>query len=295
VLNVREEPDTTATILTKLQQGQEVEVVGRNSEATWLFIRLEDGGNAWVSAQWVQMEVSVEQLPLAPSPSTIAGAATSASSTAQSTSSPNSTRPAYGPVTPSPSEPLVNSGATTGAGTFEISTILQQRGIGGFVQSTPMALGCGFWIAIIGLVILAWRNDRVRERLSSWGVMATYGCAMIFLPVLIIGPFWFLIVIGYVIFALFGRIAAGFRKPSKASYTPPASYQGQNVAQATPSTYDEDPYRGYSPEPSLSRSEQRRQWEEERKEDEKWREDFRSEHGRDPDFGDEITRGWWFW
>lgn len=294
VLNVREEPSTAATILTKLQQGQEVEVVGRNSDATWLFIELSDGRSAWVSAEWVQVEVPIEQLPLPSTPLAIAAPATPAPSTT-SAARPDSTRPIYGPVTPTHSEPLANSGATTGAGKFDISTIVQQPNFAGFVQAALTVFVIGFWIAIVGLFILALRNGRFRERLSSCGFMAAFGCAMVFLPMLIVGPFWILIVIGFGIFALFNRIAEGFRKPSKANYSSPASYPGQNVTQAIPETYNEEPYRGYFHEPSLSRSEQRRQWAEEKREEEEWRENFRKEHGRDPDTGDEMTRGWWLW
>jgi hypothetical protein len=65
VLNIREGPARTTASLGKLQKGQEVTVVGRNGDGTWLQIERPDGaGLGWVSAEFVTVTGDVNTLPV---------------------------------------------------------------------------------------------------------------------------------------------------------------------------------------------------------------------------------------
>ncbi|MGC8827208.1 MAG: SH3 domain-containing protein, partial [Anaerolineae bacterium] len=66
VLNVRKAPSTSADIVAKLQQGTMLPVLARTPAGDWLLIRLGSGEQAWVAAEWVEVSVPVESLPVAP-------------------------------------------------------------------------------------------------------------------------------------------------------------------------------------------------------------------------------------
>jgi hypothetical protein len=51
--NVRAEPNTTATILTILTDGEVYDVLEMNSERTWYKIRLESGQEGWIGSSRV--------------------------------------------------------------------------------------------------------------------------------------------------------------------------------------------------------------------------------------------------
>ena len=58
-------PARTTPSLGKLQQGQEVTVIGRNSDSTWVQIERPDGaGTGWVSAEFVTISGDVNSLPV---------------------------------------------------------------------------------------------------------------------------------------------------------------------------------------------------------------------------------------
>lgn len=64
ILNARAEPNTDSEILTKLQQGTMLPVVGRNIAGDWVLITLSDGTEAWLSADWVELSVPIDSLPI---------------------------------------------------------------------------------------------------------------------------------------------------------------------------------------------------------------------------------------
>lgn len=64
ILNAREEPNTDAEILTKLQQGTMLPVLGRSVAGDWVLIALSDGTEAWVSSEWVESSIPIDSLPV---------------------------------------------------------------------------------------------------------------------------------------------------------------------------------------------------------------------------------------
>lgn len=65
VLNIRQGPARTTASLGKLQKGQEVTVVGRNGDSTWLQIQIPNKTDlGWVSAEFVTVNGDVNSLPV---------------------------------------------------------------------------------------------------------------------------------------------------------------------------------------------------------------------------------------
>lgn len=65
VLNIRAGPARTTASLGKLQKGQQVTVLGRNGDGTWLQIERPDGaGQGWVSAEFVTLNGDINTLPV---------------------------------------------------------------------------------------------------------------------------------------------------------------------------------------------------------------------------------------
>jgi hypothetical protein len=67
VLNIRQGPARTTPSLGKLQPQQQVTVVGRNGDATWLEIQIPENvgtGTGWVSAEFVTVNGDVNTLPV---------------------------------------------------------------------------------------------------------------------------------------------------------------------------------------------------------------------------------------
>lgn len=65
VLNIRQGPARTTPSLGKLKQGEQVTVVGRNGDGTWLQVERPDGaGTGWVSAEFVTVSGDVNTLPV---------------------------------------------------------------------------------------------------------------------------------------------------------------------------------------------------------------------------------------
>ena len=62
-INVRNQPSQTGRILGQLNPGEEVVIVGRNEDSSWLQI-LYDAGRAWVAAFLLRVEGDVAALPL---------------------------------------------------------------------------------------------------------------------------------------------------------------------------------------------------------------------------------------
>lgn len=68
-INVREGPGTNFDILTALPAGTGVQIIGQNGDGSWLNIRMDDGREGWMSAQFIRVEPSSTPFPTrTPSP-----------------------------------------------------------------------------------------------------------------------------------------------------------------------------------------------------------------------------------
>jgi uncharacterized protein YgiM (DUF1202 family) len=55
-INVRQGPSTNNPVVTTLEPGTEVRVLGRNSDGSWINIQLDDGTEGWVSAELLEIQ-----------------------------------------------------------------------------------------------------------------------------------------------------------------------------------------------------------------------------------------------
>jgi len=67
-INVRAGPGTEHQIVGELVEGNQVAVLGRNAEGTWLRVRTQEGVLGWVSAELVRLEAAREIPVLTPDP-----------------------------------------------------------------------------------------------------------------------------------------------------------------------------------------------------------------------------------
>lgn len=63
-LRMRSGPGTNYQVLLLLAEGQEVDVLGRDEAGEWLKISLDSGEEGWVAAEFVDVGVAVEALPI---------------------------------------------------------------------------------------------------------------------------------------------------------------------------------------------------------------------------------------
>jgi hypothetical protein len=63
-LRMRSGPGTSYEVLVLLAEGQEVDVLGRDETGEWLKISLDSGEEGWVAAEFVDVGVAVEALPI---------------------------------------------------------------------------------------------------------------------------------------------------------------------------------------------------------------------------------------
>ena len=63
-LRMRSGPGTNYEVLVFLAEGQEVDVLGRDEAGEWLKISLDSGEEGWVAAEFVDVDVAVEALPI---------------------------------------------------------------------------------------------------------------------------------------------------------------------------------------------------------------------------------------
>jgi CRP-like cAMP-binding protein/uncharacterized protein YraI len=63
-LRMRSGPGTNYKVLLFLAEGQEVDVLGRDEAGEWLKISLDSGEEGWVTAEFVDVGVAVEALPI---------------------------------------------------------------------------------------------------------------------------------------------------------------------------------------------------------------------------------------
>jgi len=67
-LRMRSGPGTNYEVLTLLAEGQEVDVLGRDETGEWLKISLDSGEEGWVAAEFIDVGVDVEALPIVSGP-----------------------------------------------------------------------------------------------------------------------------------------------------------------------------------------------------------------------------------
>jgi uncharacterized protein YraI len=63
-LRMRSGPGTNYEVLVSLAEDQEVDVLGRDETGEWLKISLDSGEEGWVAAEFVDVSVAVEALPI---------------------------------------------------------------------------------------------------------------------------------------------------------------------------------------------------------------------------------------
>jgi CRP-like cAMP-binding protein/uncharacterized protein YraI len=68
-LRMRSGPGTNYEVLVLLAEDQEVDVLGRDETGEWLVISLDSGEEGWVAAEFVDVGVDVEALPIVSGPS----------------------------------------------------------------------------------------------------------------------------------------------------------------------------------------------------------------------------------
>ncbi|GIV85486.1 MAG: hypothetical protein KatS3mg052_2493 [Candidatus Roseilinea sp.] len=66
LLNIRSGPGTRFRIIGQLDPGEQVELLTRNTEASWLRIRSASGVVGWVSRDYVDTAFDIRQLPIQP-------------------------------------------------------------------------------------------------------------------------------------------------------------------------------------------------------------------------------------
>ena len=66
---MRSGPGTDYEVLVMLAEGQEVDVLGRDEAGEWLKISVDSGEEGWVAAEFIDVGVAVEALPIVTGPS----------------------------------------------------------------------------------------------------------------------------------------------------------------------------------------------------------------------------------
>ncbi len=64
VLSLRSGPGFSYPVTGSVYQGLQVTAIGRNAANTWLKVRLSDGQEGWIGAQYVQLSIPIGNLPL---------------------------------------------------------------------------------------------------------------------------------------------------------------------------------------------------------------------------------------
>ncbi|MCB8980011.1 MAG: SH3 domain-containing protein [Ardenticatenaceae bacterium] len=76
VLSLHSGPGLNYPVTGSVYQGLQVNAVGRNADSTWLKVRLSDGQEGWIGAQYVQLSIPVGNLPVMDGTTTPASTAT---------------------------------------------------------------------------------------------------------------------------------------------------------------------------------------------------------------------------
>ncbi len=82
VLSLRSGPGFNYPVTGSVYQGLQVNAIGRNAANTWLKVRLSDGQEGWIGAQYVQLSIPIGNLPVMDGTSTSATATPAPGATA---------------------------------------------------------------------------------------------------------------------------------------------------------------------------------------------------------------------
>jgi uncharacterized protein YraI len=168
-INLRDGPGTEFQVIKGANQGDELPIYERNEDSTWLKV---DITNIWVASSLVETNVDIENLPIAPTPTT------TSTPTFTSTPKPTSTRtltatPSLTPTrTPTPTVTLTSIPTET-PDTSGLTDWLEYEGR--FVRVINMSWDkyIGYWRAEGGKIFLSLYivavNHTDDERYFYWG------------------------------------------------------------------------------------------------------------------------------
>jgi uncharacterized protein YraI len=63
-LNIRSGPAATFTVVTSVQRGAIMNLIGRNADASWVQVRLSSGLQGWVNSRYIIANVNLSTLPI---------------------------------------------------------------------------------------------------------------------------------------------------------------------------------------------------------------------------------------
>ncbi|WP_420630953.1 SH3 domain-containing protein [Candidatus Leptofilum sp.] len=89
VLSLRSGPGFNYPVTGSVYQGLQVNAIGRNADSTWLKVRLSDGQEGWIGAQYVQLSIPVGNLPVLSGDTTTPTTTTTANAATVSTGAAN--------------------------------------------------------------------------------------------------------------------------------------------------------------------------------------------------------------
>lgn len=136
-INVREGPSTNYNIITALNAGEGVILIGQNDDGSWYNIRMSDGREGWMAAQFIRVEPSTTPFPtLTPSPNLTSIALGTPQAPTQLVAGQVTATPPAQVQTPQPegtNTPIPTEGALAGIPTIDNSSI--------FLTATALAGG----------------------------------------------------------------------------------------------------------------------------------------------------------
>ena len=136
VLSLRSGPGASYPVTGSVYQGLQVNAIGRNADSTWLKVRLSDGQEGWIGAQYVQLSIPVGNLPI------MSGETTSTTTTTATTS--NAATVATG-VANVRSGPGIGYGIVTVANQGTIVSMLARNNISSWVK-VQLSSGTQGWV-----------------------------------------------------------------------------------------------------------------------------------------------------
>lgn len=138
-INVREGPDTSYSVITALNAGEGVVLIGQNDDGSWYNIRMSDGREGWMASRFVRVEPSSTPFPtLTPSPDLTSLALGTPQEPTQLVSGQATATPPPQVQTSEPqgtNTPIPTAGALAGIPTIDNSSI--------FLTATALAGGGG--------------------------------------------------------------------------------------------------------------------------------------------------------
>lgn len=126
VLSLRSGPGLNYPVTGSVYQGLQVNAIGRNADSTWLKVRLSDGQEGWIGAQYVQLSIPIGNLP-------VMDGTTTPVSTATPAPAANSATVATGALNVR-SGPGIGYGVVAAAYQGQVVTLLARNNISSWVK-----------------------------------------------------------------------------------------------------------------------------------------------------------------